>query len=65
MSVPPPAGKHAIMVICRSGYSARASSLVAPGAAIKIITGSVRRRRCAASGMCDMGLSSQAYFIVE
>src|SRR5262249_48494461 len=44
MSVPPPAGKHTIMVICRSGYSARAAEHGAPAAAIKIIAGSMRRR---------------------
>jgi hypothetical protein len=65
MSVPPPAGKHTIMVICRSGYSARAEAHVAPAPAIKIIAGSMRRRICLARGMLDMGLGSWACFIVQ
>src|SRR5262249_7613182 len=48
MSVPPPAGKHTLMGVCRSGYSARAEEHVAPAAAIKIIAGSMRRRICLA-----------------
>src|SRR6201982_851320 len=54
MSVPPPAGKHTIMVICRSGYSARAMEHVAP-AAIKIIAGTMCRRIRLARGRFDMG----------
>jgi hypothetical protein len=43
------------MVICRSGYSARAAEHVAPAAAIKIIAGSMRRRIRPARGRFDMG----------
>jgi len=65
MSVPPPAGKQTIMVICRSGYSARAEEHVALAPAIKIIAGNMRRRICLAHGRFDMGLCSWACFIVQ
>src|SRR3984893_15638132 len=54
MSVPPPAGKHTIMGVCRLGYSARAMEHVAP-AAIKIIAGTMCRRIGLARGRFDMG----------
>src|SRR5262245_66254292 len=68
MSVPPPAGKQATMVICRSGYSARARSNVAPATAISSIAG-IRRRRprvvaCETrDGIFGIGLSSGELFI--
>jgi hypothetical protein len=53
------------MVICRSGYSARAEEHVALAPAIKIIAGSMRRRIYLARGRFDMGLCSWACFIVQ
>src|SRR5262249_3969361 len=55
MSVPPPAGKHTIMVICRSGYSARAAEHGALAAAIKNIAGTMGPRIRPARGRVDMG----------
>src|SRR5262245_33945958 len=65
MSVPPPAGKQTIMVICRSGYSARALCEIASVTAIAIRAADRRRALCAARDITDIGLSSKAWFYLS